>query len=168
MKAPTAMKKISVFFLLSLAIIACKPIDNTETDPNETTQKVKDTTMVGADQDENGCLASAGYTWSKVNKECVKIFTGIQLNPAKDQANEDMVLCAYVLFNEDGDQAEVFLPNEESVVLTKTAEDKTWSYKDYVLVGQNGYVLKNGTEELYKGDGIIGSKVTGSDQEEGQ
>ena len=98
----------------------------------------------------------------------MKIFTGIQLNPTNDQANEDMVLSAYVLFNENGDQAEVFLPNEESVVLTKTSEDKTWSYKDYQLVGQNGYVLKKGAEVLFKGDGIIGSKVTGSDQEEGQ
>ncbi len=162
------MKKISLFFLFSIVLISCKQMSETETDPNDTTQKVKDTTVVGADQDENGCLASAGYTWSKVNKECVKIFTGIQLNPTNDQANEDMVLSAYVLFNENGDQAEVFLPNEESVVLTKTSEDKTWSYKDYQLVGQNGYVLKKGAEALFKGDGIIGSKVTGSDQEEGQ
>lgn len=162
------MKKISLFFLISIVLISCKQMSETETDPNDTAQKVKDTTVVGADQDENGCLASAGYTWSKVNKECVKIFTGIQLNPTNDQANEDMVLSAYVLFNENGDQAEVFLPNEESVVLTKTSEDKTWSYKDYQLVGQNGYVLKKGTEVLFKGDGIIGSKVTGSDQEEGQ
>lgn len=162
------MKKISLFFLFSIVLISCKQMSETETDPNDTAQKVKDTTVVGADQDENGCLASAGYTWSKVNKECVKIFTGIQLNPTNNQANEDMVLSAYVLFNENGDQAEVFLPNEESVVLTKTSEDKTWSYKDYQLVGQNGYVLKKGTEVLFKGDGIIGSKVTRSDQEEGQ
>ena len=162
------MKKISLFFLFSIVLISCKQMSETETDPNDTAQKVKDTTVGGADQDENGCLASAGYTWSKVNKECVKIFTGIQLNPTNDQANEDMVLSAYVLFNENGDQAEVFLPNEESVVLTKTSEDKTWSYKDYQLVGQNGYVLKKGAEALFKGDGIIGSKVTGSDQEEGQ
>ena len=162
------MKKISLFFLFSIVLISCKQMSETETDPNDTAQKVKDTTVVGADQDENGCLASAGYTWSKVNKECVKIFTGIQLNPTNDQANEDMVLSAYVLFNENGDLAEVFLPNEESVVLTKTSEDKTWSYKDYQLVGQNGYVLKKGAEALFKGDGIIGSKVTGSDQEEGQ
>lgn len=162
------MKKISLLLLLSISIFSCKIKNDSETIQEKNTNKVKDTTMVGADQDENGCLASAGYTWSKVNKECVKIFTGIQLNPAKDQSNEDMVLCAYVLFNENGDQAEVFLPNEESIVLTKESNGKEWIYKDYQLVPKNGYVFRKGNEDLYIGDGIIGSKVTGSDQEEEQ
>lgn len=162
------MKKLSLIILLSLSVLACKQNNETETNKEDNTNKIKDTTMVGADQDENGCLASAGYTWSKVNKECVKIFNGIQLNPAKDQTNEDMVLCAYVLFNENGDQAEVFLPNEESIVLTKDSKGKVWIYKDYQLVPKNGYVFRKGNEDLYIGDGIIGSKVTGSDQEEEQ
>ena len=63
------------------------------------------------DKDENGCLASAGYVWSKLNKDCVKGFTGIQLNPMDKPDNEDEVLSAFVLFSEDASQAEVFLPN---------------------------------------------------------
>ena len=160
------MKKISIILLLSLSIISCKQKDSSEQEEKANTSQTKDTTMVGADQDENGCLASAGYTWSKVNKECVKIFTGIQLNPAKDLANEEMVLCAYVLFNENGDQAEVFLPNEESIVLSRPEEGKPWSNANYQLIAKNGYTLKKATEIIYIGDGTMGNKVTGSDQQE--
>lgn len=160
------MKKISIILLLSLSIISCKQKDSSELEEKANTSKLKDTTMVGADQDENGCLASAGYTWSKVNKECVKIFTGIQLNPAKDLANEEMVLCAYVLFNENGNEAEVFLPNEESIVLTKSTKNKSWSNANFELITKNGYALKKGAEIIYVGDGTVGNKVTGSDQQE--
>ena len=159
------MKKISIILLLSLSIISCKQKDSSELEEKSNTSKLKDTTMVGADQDENGCLASAGYTWSEVNKECVKIFTGIQLNPAKDLANEEMVLCAYVLFNENGNEAEVFLPNEESIVLTKSTKN-SWSNANFELITKNGYALKKGAEIIYVGDGTVGNKVTGSDQQE--
>jgi hypothetical protein len=160
------MKKISIILLLSIFIFSCKHNDTKELDKKTGTSQTKDTTMVGADQDENGCLASAGYTWSKVNKECVKIFTGIQLNPAKDLANEEMVLCAYVLFNENGNEAEVFLPNEESIVLSRPEEGKPWSNANYQLIAKNGYTLKKGAEIIYVGDGTVGNKVTGSDQQE--
>ncbi|MBY0486393.1 MAG: hypothetical protein K2P85_04285, partial [Flavobacteriaceae bacterium] len=128
----------------------------------------KDSTIVGADKDENGCLASAGYTWSKLNKECVRAFTGIQLNPTEDVATEDVTLCAYVLFNESGDKAEVFLPDEKSFILTRASEGKPWIYKDYQLVPWKGYVLKKADKVLFSGDAEIGNKVTGSDNPEGQ
>jgi hypothetical protein len=160
------MKKISIILLLSLSVLSCKYKNSSEMEEKASASKLKDTTMVGADQDENGCLASAGYTWSKVNKECVKIFTGIQLNPAQNQTNEDMVLCAYVLFNENGNEAEVFLPNEESIVLSRPEEGKPWSNANYQLTAKNGYTLKKATEIIYIGDGTMGNKVTGSDQQE--
>lgn len=161
------MKKVSLIFLLAISIYSCKQM-NSETDEsqNADTTKAKDTTLVGADKDENGCLSSAGYTWSKVNKECVKIFTGVQLNPAKNQENEDMVLCAYVLFNEAKDKAEVFLPNEESIVLSKQGDATIWADKDYQLVDKKGFTLKKGTETIFLGDAEIGNKVTGSDKVE--
>lgn len=28
---------------------------------------------VGNDRDEHGCLASAGYTWSEVQKDCIRL-----------------------------------------------------------------------------------------------
>lgn len=161
------MKKYILGVSLLFILGSCKQKENIE---DETNQEIatKDSTIVGVDKDENGCLASAGYTWSKLNKECVRAFTGIQLNPSEDVATEDVTLCAYVLFNESGDKAEVFLPDEKSFILTRASEGKPWIYKDYQLIPWKGYVLKKADKVLFSGDGEIGNKVTGSDNPEGQ
>src|SRR6476660_7639050 len=106
------MKKIITLLLMSALICSCKYMDQNK-DNEETLSKTtaKDSSVVN-DKDENGCLASAGYVWSKVNKECVKGFSGIQLNPMDKPDNEDETLSAYVMFNEDGSKAEIFLPKD--------------------------------------------------------
>lgn len=163
------MNKIIIIFLLfTIALVSCKLNDSTSEDTSKQRPKPKDSTIVGADQDENGCLASAGYTWSKLNKECVRAFTGIQLNPTNNAATEDVTLCAYVLFNEKSDKAEVFLPDEKSFILTRTSDGKPWFFDDYQLIHKNGYVLTKAGTALYSGDGQIGNKVTGSDNPDGQ
>ncbi len=155
-------------FLFAITLVSCKWNDAISEDTKKHNLHPKDSTIVGADQDENGCLASAGYTWSKLNKECVRAFTGIQLNPAKNTTTEDETLCAYILFNEKGDKAEVFLPEEKSFILTRSSEGQPWIFDTYQLIRKNGYVLIQDGESIYTGDGQIGNKVTGSDNPEGQ
>lgn len=159
------MKNLLIVIAITSIFISCKLNDATD---EEVKAPVKDSTIVGADKDDDGCLASAGYTWSKLNKECVKAFTGIQLNPASDAATEDETLCAYVLFNEEGDQAEIFLPDDKSFIVTKGTSDKIWVFKDYQLISQNGYQLKKAGQVVFSGDGEIGSKVSGSDNPDAQ
>jgi hypothetical protein len=159
------MKNLLIVIAITSIFISCKLNDATD---EEVKAPVKDSTIVGADKDDDGCLASAGYTWSKLNKECVKAFTGIQLNPASDAATEDETLCAYVLFNEEGDQAEIFLPDDKSFIVTKGNSDKIWVFKDYQLISQNGYQLKKAGQVVFSGDGEIGSKVSGSDNPDAQ
>lgn len=159
------MKNLLIVIAITSIFISCKLNDATD---EEVKEPVKDSTIVGADKDDDGCLASAGYTWSKLNKECVKAFTGIQLNPASDAATEDETLCAYVLFNEEGDQAEIFLPDDKSFIVTKGNSDKIWVFKDYQLISQNGYQLKKAGQVVFSGDGEIGSKVSGSDNPDAQ
>jgi len=162
------MKKIITLFVLVLAVYSCKLTDQKEeeTEAGKPNATAKDSTVVN-DKDENGCLASAGYIWSKVNKECVKGFSGIQLNPMDKPDNEDETLSAYVLFSEDAKQAEVFLPNDTtSIVLSRSAEGKPWIFKDWQLLPWKGYVLKKGTESKFAGDGEIGKKVTETDTEQ--
>ncbi|WP_396174038.1 hypothetical protein [Flavobacterium sp.] len=161
------MKKIATIFIFSIIIYSCKL-----TDENDVEEKVvkntttKDSTVVN-DKDENGCLSSAGYVWSKVNNECVKGYSGIQLNPMNVANNEDETASAYVLFNEDASMAEVFLPNDTtSIVLTRSTEGKPWVYKDWQLIAWKGYVLKKGGENKYMGDAEMGKKVLGSDTEQ--
>lgn len=160
------MKKISTLLLLLFLAASCKYMDQKE----ETEENKKASTAIDSvvhDRDENGCLASAGYVWSKVNKECVKGFSGIQLNPMDKPDNEDETLSAYVLFNEDASQAEIFLPKDTaSIVLSRSAEGKPWISGDWQLVPWKGYVLKKGAENKFAGDGEIGQKSINSDTEE--
>lgn len=162
------MKNLSLLLIASILLFSCKLTDqnNNESEDENLPLAAKDSSVVN-DKDEHGCLATAGYIWSKMNKECVKGYTGIQLNPADKPENEDETLSAFVLFSEDLNQAEVFLPNEaNSVVLTRLAEGKPWVFEDWQLVPWKGYVLKKGTEIKFSGDGQMGKKITGSDTQE--
>lgn len=162
------MKKISLLLIASIVLFSCKLNDQNETESDEENvpSAVKDSTVVN-DKDEHGCLATAGYIWSKMNKECVKGYTGIQLNPADNPENEDETLSAFVLFSEDQNQAEVFLPNEaNSIILIRLAEGKPWVFEDWQLVPWKGYVLKKGADIKFSGDGQMGKKITGSDTQE--
>lgn len=162
------MKKISTLLFVLLLVASCKLTNKDEEieESQNPVSTVKDSTAI-SDKDENGCLASAGYVWSKVNKECVKGFSGIQLNPMDKPDNEDETLSAYVMFNEDGDMAEVFLPKDTtSIVLVRATEGKPWVFKEWQLIPWKGYVLKKGETNMFAGDGEMGKKVTDSDTEE--
>ncbi len=160
------MKKIITLLVTLTLVCSCKYIDNKE-EPEETKAAAVAADSVVNDKDENGCLASAGYVWSKVNKECVKGFTGIQLNPIDKPENEDETVSAYVLFNEDASKAEVFLPKDTtSLVLSRAAEGKPWILNDWQLVPWKGYVLKKGDVTKFAGDGEMGQKSINSDTEE--
>lgn len=160
------MKKYISILVVLYALSSCKLNDQKEED-KVANQGNKEGAVV-ADKDENGCLASAGYIWSKVNKECVKVFTGMQLNPTSNLENEDETLSAFILFNEEGAQAELFLPKEtSSLVLKQETKGKPWVFEDWQLIKENaGYTLKKGNKAMFSGDGQIGKKVMESDTEQ--
>ena len=46
------------------------------------------TEIVGDDKDEHGCIASAGYTWSEVQKDCIRLWEkGVRLASVDDAEN---------------------------------------------------------------------------------
>ncbi len=156
------MKKTALLILVITTFISCDFFKTTEDDaPKEPKKDL----VLGGDKDENGCLASAGYTWSKLNKECVRAFSGIQLMPI--EKTDDATLCAYLLFDESGNKSELFLPNVEgSIILERSGKDKPWKFNDWELIPLNGYQLKKGGKLVYSGDGEIGNNVTGSNDTE--
>jgi hypothetical protein len=113
--------------------------------------------MVGGDRDAHGCIGSAGYQWSVVKNECIRVFeTGIRLEPKG--AKIDKNLSAFVVFKSDTDEqkAELFLPNSKtSILLTKVGKNDagTWKNKKYTLTQWKGmYSLENsGKKLLYQG-----------------
>ena len=40
----------------------------------ETSERKEKEAVVGSDKDEHGCIASAGYTWSEVQKDCIHLW----------------------------------------------------------------------------------------------
>ncbi len=114
--------------------------------PQETPQ------MVGGDRDEHNCIGSAGYQWSEVRKECLRLFEkGIRLNPVDASLNQ--TVSAFIIFSDDKSKAELFLPtSNKSTLLLQNASDKNiWELDDYRLKAANeGFILESKGKVLYK------------------
>ncbi len=81
-------------------------------------------TVPGADADKHGCRASAGYTWSEVRQDCIRVFEeGIKMISADPDATQ----AAYAVFSGDGSKVELFIPGEKPAVLSPAAEKDTWT-----------------------------------------
>ncbi len=155
------MSKTVLFFIGSciLSVSACTeaPKKEAQQAPKTNTTTVIDAPIVGGDSDKHGCKASAGYTWSVVKNECIRIFeSGIRLNPKADDLNKTM--SAFVVFKSETDesQAELYLPSEKKSILL--AQDKKngagkWTNNVYLLTQWKGmYTLEDSHKKvLYEG-----------------
>jgi hypothetical protein len=105
----------------------------------------KDTTkspMPGSDRDEHGCIGSAGYTWSVIKNECIRIFeAGTRLNAAAAVA--DKTTSAFALLSTDNSRAELFLPGQASSLILKSGKSNAWTNDEWLLEKMDkGLVLK--------------------------
>ena len=101
----------------------------------------------GADKDAHGCIASAGYTYSQLKKECIRTFEQkIQLKEIATKGN----YTAAILFNKDQSKAEIFLKEEKtSVILNRTAKG-VWKNAAYSLTQSKGFVLSKNKKAVYR------------------
>lgn len=68
------------------------------------------TEIVGDDKDEHGCIASAGYTWSEVQKDCIRLWEkGVRLASVDDAENT-----LFIVFSPDSTQIELFFSEEDA------------------------------------------------------
>lgn len=67
---------------------------------------------LGSDRDEHGCIGTAGYVWSEVQKDCIRLFEKGIRTEAVDGNNSS----AFIVFSPDSTRAELFFsdgqPNE--------------------------------------------------------
>lgn len=140
------MKNSILILVLISVVCSCA----TKVSPKE---DLKGSLIEGNDMDVYGCRASAGNTWSVLRKECIRIFEkGIRLNLVKEQKNNANSLSAFIVFDEQRNKAELFLPNQKrSIVLVRNSEGQPWVYDGWHLISSKGYVLKKGTDILYTG-----------------
>lgn len=113
--------------LCCLACASCKKTATTETSKANTPS----IQLVGNDSDEHGCKASAGYTWSELKGECVRVWeVGQTIYYKKPQGNT--VQGIFAIFSPDSTHIETYevqhiiwerkekLPIFENKVLNKT------------------------------------------------
>ena len=119
-------------------------------------QKPDGTPTVGGDSDKHGCIGSAGYQWSELRGECIRLFeAGIRLDPKAQDLNQ--TTSAFIVFKsmDQDTKVELFLPGEKAVLLPKVGKDDagTWKNKKYVLKQWRGmYSLENSKKKLlYQG-----------------
>lgn len=129
--------KIVTLLLASSFIIASCNNKTTKAKEKENTP-VTDTTknqMVGNDRDEHGCIGSAGYQWSAVLNNCIRIFeAGTRLSAAA--AVSDKTVDAFAILSADNTKAEIYVPklSGSGIILTQTKNNsKTWVKDEWLL-----------------------------------
>jgi hypothetical protein len=107
--------------------------------------------QVGGDHDEHACIASAGYTWSTVKNNCVRLFEeGTRLSPAVKNSSAE--LSAFVIFSEDESEVEVFLPElSTSLLMLRSGEkvDLCWEKEGLRLFQKKNLVLMKGDRVIF-------------------
>lgn len=147
------MKKYFSILTLTYLLMACGT-PSSKTQDSLTVEKVNLPPIVGNDADEHGCKASAGYRWSVLRNECIRIFeAGVRLDPvAKDL---EQSLSAFVVIKTDSSDQEIelFVPyDEQTIIVKKEATDK-WKNDKYVLTkAKEIYSIEDTNKKLlYKG-----------------
>ena len=107
----------------------------------------------GSDKDKHGCKGSAGYTFSVIKNDCVRLFDQkIQLKEVDNK--KTYTSNATVILSEDGAKAELFMPSSDgSLVLDKVVSKKAVLYKKgkYTLAKvKNTYTLKLANKLVFK------------------
>src|SRR5690606_17167292 len=103
---------------LGISLVSCEFILKEPKDDSEVKPEAK--VSLGTDKDENGCVTSAGYKWSAIRKECIRVFDeGYRLNNISQLKEEGTRFSAFVIFSVDNNKAEIFLPESpKSITLT--------------------------------------------------
>ena len=142
------MKQLLILIISACTLTAC---NGTKTSATE--EKLITPTIVGNDADKHGCKASAGYTWSVLKKDCIKIWeTGIQLSQIEN--NDSYKTNATIIVSDDKSKVELFIATEKdgSILLNQSVSNPSnYEAKDYSLSNTNDkWLLKKGDKAIYK------------------
>lgn len=148
------------FAVISLMACAQTPQNQNQPMAEKTPPPAEQTPAPGSDRDAHGCIGSAGYQWSALRGECIRLFEkGIRLDPKA--ANLDQTVSAFVVFKSDTEDAvaELYLPSGNGAI--NLQKDKSngagkWAGDHYVLTQWKGmYSLENDKKVLlYEGPAV--------------
>lgn len=91
------------------------------------------TGTAGGNGEAKGCIGSAGYTWSHLHNQCIRIFeSGIRLEPK--HRSLDKTQSAFAVFAPaDESLVEMFLPGRAPFILARDGDKQSWRDGAYVL-----------------------------------
>ena len=106
------MKKLVLLSVIAVLSLSCDFVFKDRKD-NETEVKADKKVVLGTVRDEHGCVSTAGYKWSQLTKECIRPFEiGYRLNSIEKLEGDSAVKSAFVVFEESGDKAELYLADD--------------------------------------------------------
>lgn len=142
------MKKVTYLFAAFLTLTACNSYQGTST--QTTTETTDSEISIGGQRDKHGCLTPAGQSWSELLQRCIRVFDdGIRLNPVTPETGA--VFSAFVVFNSDQSQLELFLPKTENTTILQKAENGLYKNRQYTY-DANEKVLYIQGEKKYAGN----------------
>lgn len=107
------------------------PSDNISDKDNLRHLRLTEQSTIGGKKDKHGCVVAAGETWSQLKQSCIQIFNvGQRLNPIETK-DGTAVISAFVLFNDDKSEAELFLPNTQSTTILKKTDNQNYESGAY-------------------------------------
>ncbi len=113
------MKKIFLIAFAILVFVSCKC-------SSDTPKQIDN--IVGADQDAHGCKSSAGYVWSEVKQDCIRVWEiGVSLSNIANKENN-----CFVVFSNDSTNVELFnVSNSKNIIIAQ--KDTYWEGGAYRL-----------------------------------
>lgn len=137
------MEKVVLLALGLLTMAACGN-PNKSSSENTAEQTTTESTAIGGEKDEHGCLVGAGETWSELKASCVRIFDiGQRLNPV-EVADGEAVISAFVLLNDNRSKAELFLPHEDGSIILEKGENETYQKDPFKFDATESALYING------------------------
>ncbi|MDC8104446.1 MULTISPECIES: hypothetical protein [Chryseobacterium] len=114
--------------------------------------------VLGGDRDVHGCKGSAGYTYSQIKNDCVRVFEQ-KIKLKEVGSDKSYTTMTAVIFSKNMKQAEIFIPdgNAKSIILEREGKGNIWKSgkhikESYVLVPykKKGYQIKKDDVVIYQ------------------
>lgn len=125
--------------------------------------------LLGGDRDGHGCIGSAGYVWSEVSQDCIRVFEkGIRTESVRGDNRS-----AYIVFSPDSSQVELFFsdgqPNEILERRTLPSGGFAWNVEDddtkNVRFINGLWTIEQRGEVIYREDSAAADSSLGDWQE---
>lgn len=109
---------------------------NRTTSSSSTISTVDSVSNIEGEKDKNGCLTSAGYTWSQLKNDCIRPFEeGISLDVLN--AANSYQTSAFILIDSLQKRAEIFVAEEDHSIILDQSNDTLFTNGNFYLTKEN-------------------------------